>query len=284
MNIDDYLAKIGCEDAKTPVSLENLEKIRTGHVRTFSFENFDMHMTGKRIEFGLENAYDRFMKQSRGGFCIQMNFMLGWALRQLGYELYFVSAYFFLSPFDIYKYWPVHCALIVSLTKNNQSTLYYVDVGTSRFISQAIEFALDKVQETRMGVFRFVKDDEHEEGSVLLQRSKCVKSEIELDFANMFRFNVFERKEMEDFREMNDYVQTEKHPSLFYRTVLVKHTENGIIMLIGWKFSEINFSGEFGETRFDRVIEDIEEIRDIIRNKFRLVIEDAFRPVDKLSM
>lgn len=52
-------------------------------------------------------------------------------------------------------------------------------------------------------------------------------------------------------------------------------------MLIGWKYSEITFD-ESGETRVDRMIDNIDEIRDLLRNKFNLVIDDTFRPVDNL--
>lgn len=66
MNLDEYLKKIGCFHAKTPLTLENLTRIRTGHTNTFCFENLDMHM-GIPIKFSQEDSYNRLVKNSRGG-------------------------------------------------------------------------------------------------------------------------------------------------------------------------------------------------------------------------
>lgn len=35
------------------------------------------------------------------GFCIQMNFVLAWALRELGYDLYFVSIFVYSKIFEV---------------------------------------------------------------------------------------------------------------------------------------------------------------------------------------
>lgn len=96
--------------------------------------------------------------------------------------------------------------------------LYYVDGGTTRFLSQPIEITINKIQKTKFGTFRFVKHDESTSGEIRLQRSKNVADESQLDFENQFRFNLDEPKEYEDFCEMNDYVQTEKHPMIYYRS------------------------------------------------------------------
>lgn len=272
MNVDDYLAKIGCPNAKE-MSLENLRKIRTGHVRTFAFENCDMHM-GKKIKFSLEDAYDRLIHQSRGGYCIQLNFTIGWALKQLGYELYFVPCYIYNSQYaTTYNELPVHIAMIVKINNSN----YFLDAGTSRFLSQPLEITLESVQKTQFGVFKFV-EDEANTGYVKLTRSKNAPSESEYEFVDQCRFKL-EPKEMDYFKEMNEYVQTEKHPMIFYRTLILKHGENKIFFLIGWKYTEVEF-GEFGETRTDRIITNIEEIRDLLKNKFQLKIDESFRPVD----
>jgi N-hydroxyarylamine O-acetyltransferase len=68
MDINEYLKRIGCEDAKE-VSYENLAKIRKAHSSTFTFENIDMHM-GVPIKFSLEDSYDRLMNRSRGGLIL----------------------------------------------------------------------------------------------------------------------------------------------------------------------------------------------------------------------
>jgi len=67
MDVKQYLKKIGCEDAGEKVNLENLTRIRDGHNRTFTFENLDIHMKIP-IKLSLEDAYNRLMNNSRGGW------------------------------------------------------------------------------------------------------------------------------------------------------------------------------------------------------------------------
>lgn len=110
----------------------------------------------------------------------------------------------------MYENWPVHVGLVVKLDEK----MYYVDAGTTRFLSNPIEITLNTLQKTKFGVYRFV---EHENGYIRLQRSKNARDEHGLEFENQLRFRLDEPKVMEDFREMNEYVQTEKHPMLFYR-------------------------------------------------------------------
>lgn len=158
-------------------------------------------------------AKDFFRKSlAISGYCIQMNFVLGWALKQLGYDMLFYSIYIYSRGFDVYELWPVHVGIVVRL----DDRMYYVDAGTTRFISQPIEIVLDKIQRTRFGTFRFVKHDESS-GYHRLQRSKNMQNDDEFEFENQLRLKLDEPKEMADFEEMNEYVQTEKHPMLYYR-------------------------------------------------------------------
>jgi arylamine N-acetyltransferase len=187
----------------------------------------------------------------------------------------------------------------VGIVVNLDGKQYYVDAGTTRFISQPIEIVLDKDQKGKFGVYKFIKDEENP-GYLRLKRSRNVQNNEKLEYEDQLRIKLDEPKQMEDFIEMNEYVQTEKHPMLFYRyfkvfitfiiwpikrlfnnirTLCVRQSENMVYFLAGWKYSEITFN-QFGETRVDKIVETIEEIRDILRNKFDLIVDDSFQPVD----
>lgn len=111
-----------------------------------------------------------------------------------------------------YKNWPVHVAIVVKIN----GTKYYVEGGTSRLVSQPIEIVFDKLQRTKFGTYRFV-DDPSRPDHVTLQRSKNKLDDNDLKFEDQIWFKAHEPKCMEDFRELNEYVQTVKHPNLFYR-------------------------------------------------------------------
>ena len=71
MNVDMYLNRIKCDGLKE-LSLANLTTLTQRHFQHVPFENFDMHL-GKRIEYDLQDSVERIVRQSRGGWCIQLN-------------------------------------------------------------------------------------------------------------------------------------------------------------------------------------------------------------------
>lgn len=112
----------------------------------------------------------------------------------------------------IYVKGQVHVIIVVKLDGKQ----YMVDAGTTRFLSQPLEITLDKIQKTKFGTYRFVKHDESSE-FIRLQRSKNVPEGTSLEFENQIRFNPNDPKDFEGLRELNEYVQTEMHPMIFFR-------------------------------------------------------------------
>jgi len=265
MNVEDYLKRIKCEEFRQ-VNLENLKKLQQRHFQTFCFENLDMHM-GKKIDYSLETTYDRLMNKSRGGYCLQLNTMFGWLLRHLGYEVFFTPCHIYYSFIKSYVRLPIHIILIVTLD-NRQ---YYVDVGTSRDLDEPIEICLDKVQKGVHGSFKFqLIDDSFYELLKLIDNEWQVLLKFEL-----------EPKDFDYFKDMNDYVQTREHPGIFYRTVVVKHFENGMIYLIGNKFTEVNFKLD-GDVKNTKELT-LDECKSALKEKFNLIVDDSFSPVDNLD-
>ena len=84
---------------------------------------------------------------------------------------------------------------------------------------------------------------------------------------------------------MNDWVQTPEHPTNFYRTLLFKHIDNNhVVSLVGRKFAQTE-SNESGETRHERIIEDDNEVRSLIKEVFKLDIDyERFVPKDEYNL
>jgi len=85
MNIDDYLRRIGLRDRPAP-TLAGLKAVQRAHLRAIPYENFDVQL-GTRLSTDVAAAYDKIVTRGRGGWCYEMNGLLGWALGELGFAV-----------------------------------------------------------------------------------------------------------------------------------------------------------------------------------------------------
>lgn len=265
MNVDEYLKKINCEEYRD-VCFENLKRLQQRNFQTFCFENLDMHM-GKKISYDLEVTYDRLMNKSRGGYCLQLNSIFGWLLKQLGYDVFFTPCYVYNPQLSRYIRLPIHIIMIVTLDNRK----YYVDVGTTRDLNEPIEICTDKIQKRLHGSFKFhtIEDEFYE-----------LLKETDNEWKIQIKFKL-EPRDLAYFNEMNQYVQTIEHPTIFFRTCVVKHFENGMIYLIGYKFTELIFK-EDGDVKNTTLLT-LDEVKKVLKEKFALNIPDSFEPVDNLD-
>ncbi|CAF0713521.1 unnamed protein product [Brachionus calyciflorus] len=268
MQVERYLEKIKCEKF-IEVSLENLKQLQKNHLIEIPFENLDMHMK-KPILFSLEDTYDRILNKSRGGYCVQLNSLFGWLLTRLGYHVSYLPCYIYNITTKRYSNLPIHIILMVKLDEK----LYYVDVGTTRIIAEPIELRIDHVEKKTHGFYRFSLDGE----TYTLDRKG---NNSNAEWIPQLKF-ILEPKELGFFKEMNDYVQTEEHPVLFHRSTVVIRFENGIRFLIGNRYTEILLGANCEETRKDEVLSD-EQVRNYLKDKFNLEIDDSFVPVDTIN-
>lgn len=85
MNVQEYLRRIGIEELTAPTA-DNLRRIQQAHLRAVPYENLDILMK-KPIRLDAEALYEKIVGQRRGGYCFEVNELLGHLLRGLGYEV-----------------------------------------------------------------------------------------------------------------------------------------------------------------------------------------------------
>ncbi len=86
MDVDAYLARIGARRGAT------LAQLHSAHARTVPFEDYDIHL-GVPISFDLDQLQDKIVRRRRGGFCYELNGLFAALLRELGYDVTFLSAF-----------------------------------------------------------------------------------------------------------------------------------------------------------------------------------------------
>ncbi|MBC2778545.1 arylamine N-acetyltransferase family protein [Parasphingopyxis marina] len=80
-----YLARIGFTG--TPqADLETLTAIHRGHVEAIPWDNLDVAL-GRPLTRDPAAAFDKLVTRRRGGWCYEMNGLLGWMLEGLGFRL-----------------------------------------------------------------------------------------------------------------------------------------------------------------------------------------------------
>lgn len=91
MKIDGYLRRIGYTGGVAP-SPETLVALHRAHLLSIPYENLDIHR-GKALSLDLDAIYEKIVTQHRGGWCYEMNGLLAWALRELGFDVTLLASH-----------------------------------------------------------------------------------------------------------------------------------------------------------------------------------------------
>jgi len=85
MDIDAYLARIALSRRPAP-DLAGLRALHRAHLLAIAYENLDVQL-GREVGTARPPIYDKIVTRRRGGWCYEMNGMLGWALDALGFRV-----------------------------------------------------------------------------------------------------------------------------------------------------------------------------------------------------
>jgi len=128
--LEEYLARIGFRGAPRP-DLATLNEMQRTHVRTVPFENLDVQL-GRRVVMDPDACYDKVVHRRRGGWCFELNGVLSWALKEIGFDVLRLSGGVRRDSAGDGQMGN-HLCLLVRLDKP-----YLVDVGFGSSLSQPI--------------------------------------------------------------------------------------------------------------------------------------------------
>lgn len=87
LDIDAYLRRIKFQAPHRPeVSLNTLCKLQHQHLLNIPYENIDVQLNVS-LDFDLQRIFNKLVANQRGGWCYEMNGLLGWALESLGFNV-----------------------------------------------------------------------------------------------------------------------------------------------------------------------------------------------------
>ena len=152
MNVDHYLQRIGLA-ARPPVSLAGLRAVHRAHLLAIPYENLDVQLR-RPVTIERPAIYKKIVEQGRGGWCYEMNGLLGWALGELGFNVTRATGSVMREMFGDSTN-ANHLVLRVELPEG----LYLADVGfgdgprdpipvaTGAFRSEGFEFNMHRVDD-----------------------------------------------------------------------------------------------------------------------------------------
>jgi N-hydroxyarylamine O-acetyltransferase len=90
LELSAYLHRIRFDGSVRP-DLATLRAIHRAHQYAIPFENLDV-LLRRPVVLDLEANYDKIVCRRRGGWCYEMNGVMGWALKEIGFEVMRMSA------------------------------------------------------------------------------------------------------------------------------------------------------------------------------------------------
>ena len=131
MDLDRYLHRIGLASQPDP-TLDGLRILHRAQAFAVPYEAADVHL-GRPVSQNLSEIFDKIVNRGRGGWCYEVNGLLGWALQECGFTVRRATGGVFRRTRGAATEGN-HVALIVSLKEGE----FIADLGVSDFLREPL--------------------------------------------------------------------------------------------------------------------------------------------------
>jgi N-hydroxyarylamine O-acetyltransferase len=251
MDVDTYLRRIGLTE-RPPPTLDGLRTLHRAHLREIPYENLDVQL-GRPVTIERPQIYDKIVGRHRGGWCYEMNGLLGWALGALGFRVTRVAGAVMRETMGD-TFIGNHLVLKVELDEG----LYLADVGFGDGPLEPIRIAPGPFQSAG---FSFGLDPVDAQWWRLTNHP--------LGGAKSFDFTLQAADEAVLARVCGQ-LQTEEWSPFVQNLVAQRHTPDGLIVLRGRVVRTITPEGHK-----DRLLDSAEELVRFLDEAFELRMPEA---------
>lgn len=250
VNLRAYLERIHYTGSLEP-TLETLNAIQRAHLHAIPYENLDIHL-GRTLTLDPQVIYQKIVLNGRGGWCYEMNSLLGWALQEMGFQVTYLASSA-LRPNGAPPLERDHLVLLVRLSGED----YLTDTG---FGDGGIEpLPLREGRYTR----GFLEYGIERDGQGWIMRNHPKSNTLGFAFTTQPR-------SLEDFAERCTWLQTSKESGFVRVAVCQMTTADAIKTLRGVVFSMLTSTGE---TR--QLLETANAFDTVLCEQFNLVLPEA---------
>ncbi|XP_052608350.1 arylamine N-acetyltransferase 1 [Peromyscus californicus insignis] len=281
MDIEAYFERIGYKNSANKLDLDTLTEVLQHQMRTVPFENLNMH-SGEAMDLGLETVFDHIVRKKRGGWCLQVNHLLYWALTKMGFETTMLGGYVYIDPVSKYSREMIH--LLVQVTIGDRNYVVDAAFGGSLQMWEPLELASGKDQPQAPAIFRLTEENgtwylDQIRREQYVPNQEFVNSDLleKAKYRKIYSFTLKPRT-IEDFEHSNTYLQTSSS-SVFVNTSFCSlQTTEGVCCLIGSTIASRKFSYKDNVDLVEIRNVKEEEIEDILKTAFGISLERKFVP------
>ncbi|XP_063335274.1 arylamine N-acetyltransferase, pineal gland isozyme NAT-10-like isoform X2 [Pelmatolapia mariae] len=286
MDLREYFKRIGFHASCDKLDLATLKLIHRQHVMSIPFENLSIHC-GERITMDLEVIFNKVVRSSRGGWCLENNSLFGWVLRQMGFNTTTLSSRVFNSFLN--DFGPLDSHLINKVIIDGKAYITDVSFGVSSQVREPLELISGKEQPQAAGVFRLI-----DKGDMWVLEKTGRKPKVpNPEFATSSLVSRKETKQIYCFtlepRGVDHFVdkchrlQTDPASLFTNKSICSLQTPTGFRALIGKTYSEVTFKPEEGVDVLD--MRDIpgDEIEEILMEKFNIKLQNKLKLMSNKS-
>ncbi|XP_072798262.1 arylamine N-acetyltransferase 1-like isoform X1 [Vicugna pacos] len=237
MDIEAYFERIGYKNPRNKLDLETLTDILQHQLQAVPFENLNIHC-GEVMELDLEAIFDQIVRRKRGGWCLQLNQLLYWALTTVGFETTMLGGYVYNSIANKYSKAMIHLLLKVTIDGRN----YIADAGfgCSYQMWQPLELISGKDQPQVPSIFRLT-----EEGGIWyldqIRRQQYIPNQEFLNsdlleknaYRKIYSFTL-EPRTIGDFESVNISLQESPASVFTSKSFCSLQTPEGVRCLVGF--------------------------------------------------
>ncbi|EKX72819.1 N-acetyltransferase family member protein [Theileria equi strain WA] len=281
MDIHEYFRRIGFDGSKAKVDLETLTRILQCQLRTVPFENFTIHL-GERMKMDLETVYDLVVKKNRGGWCLQVNNLLAWALTEMGFQVTLLGGHVYNTTSEKYNDYMSH--LVLTVPVNGKEYLVDAGFGFSAQTWEPMELVSGKEHRQGPSVFRLIEDDglwhvEQSKRERRFTKNGVVTSKPAQGFVKVFNFTLKPRT-TDNFVYINDFLQDYNDDIFATNSLCSLQTEDGVETLVGHTLTCVKYD-QNGVDLIDIKRLTDEEVYTELKCRFKLHLEKPFKPKKK---
>ena len=253
MDIPAYLNRLRYSKPVKP-DAETLRELQIAHMRNIPFENLDIRLK-RNIQLSEEALWEKIIVRKRGGFCYELNGLLAWLLKQIGFDVTYLNARVFNQTGELGIDFD-HLALLVKIP--GQSSRWLTDVGFGDSFNEPLDFAN---RDEQIQGLRFYRLEQTTDGYVTWQKN------YDGSWERHYFFNLQPHQFPEEYESACLYHQTSPESSFTRGSIISRTTPDGRVSLEdSWLILTTNGMRE------KRPVSDEEEYRALLKQYFGVVL------------
>ena len=228
-----YLKRIGLEGVSIPLTREGLDRLQFAHLCAVPFENLDIFDYDVKVDFGIEEMFDKVVTRRRGGYCFELNAIYMALVEAVGFEVYPVGVRILMGGRSFQPAIAHRAAIVVIDGKR-----YFTDVGFGMTNAPGISICVDDYEEQDIQGDVFTVEDRPYNNKMILRHTEEGPSDLFMFVPDPFNildfisFNTtiqatgFRAKRMSNLRMPGGSISVDG--DIFRRTENKKRTETPI--------------------------------------------------------